>query len=262
MATNPSIPSQPPQYSQPQPIAPEPAPLSEGQRLIGTFFAPGRTFADLRRNASWWAPFLIIAVFSVAFVYTAGQKVGFRKIADNQLQAQPKQAEQLERMPPADREKNMQTRVAATRYISYGYFLFILVWFVVVAAVLLGTLKFGLSADVKYKTLLALVVYAGLPGVLKALLGIASLLAGVASDSFTFQNSVATNPGYFIDASAHPVLHALLSSFDVFAFWSMILVAIGITRVSKVKTNAAFAVVFGWFAVLVLIGVGATAAFS
>jgi hypothetical protein len=41
----------------------EPAPLSEGRRLIDTFFAPRKTFTDLRRNASWWAPYLIIAVF-------------------------------------------------------------------------------------------------------------------------------------------------------------------------------------------------------
>jgi len=40
------------------------------------------------------------------------------------------------------------------------------------------------------------------------------------------------------------------------------LAAIGITCISKVKTNTAFAVVFGWFAFVVLIGVGATAAFS
>ena len=42
----------------------------------------------------------------------------------------------------------------------------------------------------------------------------------------------------------------------------MILAAIGITCISKVKTGTAFAVVFGWFAVVVLIGVGSTAAFS
>jgi hypothetical protein len=33
--------------------APESAPLSEGARLVNTFIAPSRTFADLRRNASW-----------------------------------------------------------------------------------------------------------------------------------------------------------------------------------------------------------------
>jgi hypothetical protein len=48
------------------------------------------------------------------------------------------------------------------------------------------------------------------------------------------------------------VLRALLSPFDVFTIWTLILTAIGITCISKVKRGTAFAIVFGWFAVVVL----------
>ena len=137
-----------------------------------------------------------------------------------------------------------------------------LIWYVIVAAVLLATIKFGLGAEVKYKTLLALVVYASLPGLLKSLLSIASILAGVAGDGFTLQNPVATNPGYFVDKAAHPVLSSFLTTLDIFTFWVLALAAIGITCISKVKRGTAFAVVFGWFAFLVLVGVGFAAAFS
>jgi hypothetical protein len=65
-----------------------------------------------------------------------------------------------------------------------------------------------------------------------------------------------------VDPSVHPVLYSLLSPFDVISFWTLILAAIGISCVSKIKTGTAFAVVFGWFAFLLVIGVGATAAFS
>ena len=73
----------------------EPAPLSEAQRLVDTFIAPSKTFTDFRRNASWWAPFLIIAVVSLSFIYVVDQKVGFRKVVENQIQLQPKRAAQL-----------------------------------------------------------------------------------------------------------------------------------------------------------------------
>jgi hypothetical protein len=262
MASNPSLPSPPSPVllAPPQPTAP----LSEGQRLAYTFFAPSKAFADLRRSASWWAPFLLIAVVSVAFVYVADQKVGFRKIAENQLHAQPKQADQVERLPADQREKAMQQRTAVTRAISYGFFGMTLIWYVVVAAILLATLKFALSADVKFKTLFALVIYASLPGIVRAILAIASLLAGVAGDGFTFQNPVATNPGYFLDPGSTPVLYAFLSSFDIFTLWTLTLAAIGITCISKgkVKRGAAFAVVFGWFGFLVLVGTAATAFFA
>lgn len=250
MATNPSVPSQ------------ELTPLSEGQRLVNTFFAPSKTFTDLRRNASWWAPFLIIAIVSLLFVYVVDQKVGFRKVVENQIQSQPKQADRIERMPADQRQKTMQQQVTVTKIFSYTFSVTMLVWYAIVDAVLLATLKFGASADVKYKTLFALVIYASVPGLLKSLLAILSLLAGVSSDAFTFQNPVATNPGYFLDPTASPVLRSLLTSFDIFTIWTLVLAAIGITCISKVKRGTAFAVVFGWFGVLVLIGVGFTAAFA
>ncbi len=259
MATNPSV---PPEFSQPPQLAQEPAPLSEGQRLADVFFAPSKTFTDLRRNASWWAPFLIMAIVSLLFVYTVDQKVGFRKVVDNQLQAQPKQADRIERLPADQRERALQQQVTVTKAISYSFFILISVWNVIVAAVLLATLKFGVGAEVKFKTLLAVVFYSSLPGLLKSLLAIVSILAGVAGDGFTLQNPVATNPGYFVDRAAHPALASLLTSFDIFTFWVLALAAIGITCISKVKRGTAFAVVFGWFAVLVLIGFGATLAFS
>jgi hypothetical protein len=64
---------------------PEPAALSEGARLINTFIAPSKTFTDLRRNASWWAPFIILSVAGLAFFMIVGQKINFRKVAENQI---------------------------------------------------------------------------------------------------------------------------------------------------------------------------------
>jgi len=240
----------------------EPSPLSEGQRLLDTFIAPSKTFTDLRRNASWWAPFLVSAIVSVMFVYVVDQKVGFRKVSENQLQMQPKQAERIESLPADQREKAMQRSVALTKAMSFAYPLLILLWLAIVAGVLLATLKFGASADVKFKTLFALVMYASLPGIFKALLAILSLLAGVSSDSFTFQNPVATNPGYFIDPVTSPALYRMLSAFDIITIWTLVLTAIGITCISKVKTGTAFAVVFGWYVVTILVGVGFAAIFS
>ena len=60
--------------------APETGTLSQGARIANTFIAPSRTFADLRRSAAWWAPFLLMVLISTVFVYTAGQKIGFRAV--------------------------------------------------------------------------------------------------------------------------------------------------------------------------------------
>ena len=262
MATNPSAPMQPQHLSQPPQLSQEPAPLSEGRRLIDTFVAPSKTFTDLRRNASWWAPYLIIAIVSTLFVYVVDQKVGFQKVSENQIQLQPKQAERMDRLPADQRQKIMQQQAAVTRIISYAIPIIALGLYAVFAAILFATLKFGLSADLKYKTLFALIVYTRLPEVLMSLLAILSLVAGVSGDGFNIQNPVASNPGYFIGPDGSPVLRALLTPLDVFTIWTLVLTAIGITCISKVKRSTAFAVVFGWFAVVVLARVALAAATS
>ena len=263
MASNPSTPPQPSQLSQvPSQAAQESSPLSEGQRLAYTFFAPSKTFTDLRRSASWWGPFLIIAIVSTMFIYVVDQKVGYRKVAENLIQLQPKQAARIDNMPADQREKVMQQQASITKAISYAVPVVALVIYAIFAGVLFATLKFAGGGDVKYKTMFALVVYTRLPELLMSLLAMLSLLAGGSGDGFNIQNPVATNPGYFIGPEGSPVLRALLSPFDVFTIWTLILTAIGISCISKVKRGTAFAIVFGWFAIIVLARVGLAAASS
>jgi len=253
MATNPTASTQPSQ---------EPAPLSEGQRLAYTFFAPSRIFTDIRRNTSWWAPFLIIAIVSLLFIYVVDQKVGFRKVVDNLIQSQPAQAERIDQLPSDQKQKVMQQQVTWTKILSYAAPIFALIIYAIAAGILLATLNFGAGAEVKFKTLFALYIYASLPSVLKSLLAIVSLLAGVSGDGFNIRNPVATNPGYFIGPDGSAVLRALLTPLDVFSLWTLVLTAIGITYISKVKRGTAFAIVFGWFGIVVLASVAIAAAFS
>ncbi|HZW81151.1 MAG TPA: hypothetical protein VFF50_11830 [Candidatus Deferrimicrobiaceae bacterium] len=58
-------------------LASEAAPLSEGARIVNTFIAPSKTFGDLRRNASWWGPWLLISIVSLLFVYSMDRQIGF-----------------------------------------------------------------------------------------------------------------------------------------------------------------------------------------
>lgn len=249
MATNPSVPS------------PEAQPLSEGQRLAYTFFAPSKAFTDLRRNASWWGPYLIIAITSILFVFVVDQKVGFPKVVDNMMQLRPKQAEKIDRLPPDQKLQIMDRQVTFTKFLSYSIPIVALIVYAILAGVLFVTLKL-VGADIQFKSLYALIVYSRLPQVFMALLAILSLLAGSSSDGFNIENPVATNAGYFIGPEGSPVLRTLLTPFDVLSLWSLILTAIGLTCISKVKRGTAFAVVFGWFVIVVLVRVAFAAAFS
>src|SRR3954462_4870077 len=85
----------PPVSSSPSPV---PTAMSEGARIIDTFVAPSKTFTDLRRNASWWAPWLLISVFSVAFMFVVGQQIGFEQISRIQI-ARSARAAQFDKLP-------------------------------------------------------------------------------------------------------------------------------------------------------------------
>lgn len=240
----------------------ETAPLSQVQRVVNTFIAPSKTFTDLRRSASWWLPFLISAIVSIMFIYVVDQKVGFPKVVENQMRLQPKQAERLEKLPAAQRDKAMQQQIGFWKVFSYASPVVGLIFTLIISSILFATFKFAASADMRFKTMFALVIFAWLPQVFVSLLAILSLMAGVSSDGFMIQSPAATSLGAFVDPTASPALFALLSSVDIFTFWSLALMAIGATCISKVKRGTAYAVVFGWFVFWVLIKVGLAAAGS
>jgi len=248
----------------PTPSSPTPQaePLSQGARIINTFIAPSKTFTDLRRSASWWAPFLLMVIVSVGMVYTAGQKIGFRRIMENQMQAQPKAQARLENLPADQRERQMEQGAKVTGIISYIFPAFTLLIWLLIALFLWATFRVGVGADVSYGVSLAIVVYAALPLMLKTLLATLSVLAGVNPESFSFQNPLASNPGYFMNPADGVFLYSIASAVDIFMIWTLVLTAIGFTCVSKVKSGTAYAVVFGWWAVLTLATAALGAAFS
>jgi hypothetical protein len=241
---------------------PEPTALSQGARIVNTFIAPSKTFTDLRRSASWWAPFLLMIAISTVFVYIAGQKIGFRKIMENQMQAQPKAQERLEKLPADQREQQMEVGTKFNQAISYAFPLITLIIWLIIATALFATFKFAAGADVSFSVALAIVIYAALPLMVKTLLALLSLVAGMSPDSFSFQNPVATNPGYFMNPSDNVFLYNVASSLDIFMIWTLVLTAIGFTCVSNVKRGTSFAIVFGWWAVFSLAGAAIAGAFS
>ncbi len=247
------------------PVAPEPAPLSEAGRIVNSFIAPSKVFLDLKRKTtgtSWIAPWFLAAVFAWIFVAVMAQKIGFEQISENQLRLQPKQAEQIEKMPAEQRAQQVKISLAITKGISYGIPFMSLIFLVIVALILMATFNFGVGAELSFKMCLAIVMYASLPGIVKSVLGIVAMFAGLDPEGFYPQNPVATNPGYFLNPVESPVLYQALTAVDVITIWMLVLTAIGFSTVSKMSKGTTMAVVFGWYLAVTLFGVGITVLFS
>lgn len=236
--------------------------LSQGARIVNTFIAPSKTFTDIKRSASWWAPFVLMAIVSYGFVAVVAKKVGWDQVTQNQIRLNPKAAERMEQLPADQRAQQLRIQTAVTQGISFGFPALNLLVLVIIAAVLMATFNFGAGAEIPFKQALAVVIYANLAGIVKAGLAMVSLLAGADPEGFTFQNPVATNLGYFVDPSASRGLYSLASAVDVVAIWVLVLTGIGFACISKLKTATTLGVVFGWYLLITLISAGLAAAFS
>ncbi|HEY1262525.1 MAG TPA: YIP1 family protein [Terriglobales bacterium] len=228
------------------PVAPPPPSqtpgLSQGARIVNTFIAPSKTFADLRRSASWWAPFLLIVVFSYLFIFSIDRKIGYDQVTRNEIANSPR-ADQFDKLPPGQKAQQLKIATAITRGFSYAVPLVILLFYVIVAAILMGVFNMGMNAQIPYKIYLAILVYSGLPGIINAVLGTASMYAGVDPEGFNINNPVATNVAYFMDRSGNKFLYGMASSLDLFIWWGIVLMGIGIATNSKVKRLTAIVVI-------------------
>ena len=249
-----------------QPITPMPTPppeepaLSEGARIIDTFIAPSKTFTDLRRNSSWWTPWLLISIVTLIFVFVMGRQIGFEQITKNSI-AQSSRAEQFEKLPPEQQARQLQLATTITRYISTVSFVNLII-FLVIAVVLMATFNVAVGAKVPFKTSLAIVAYGSLPGIIGALLGIISMFAGVDPAGFNAQNPVATNPAHFMDPAGNKFVYGMASALDVFILWNIVLMGIGFACNSKVKRSTAIGIVAGWYLLYKLVTAGLAAATS
>jgi hypothetical protein len=134
--------------------------------------------------------------------------------------------------------------------------IFALIATAIIAGVLLATINFGFGGKANFWQAFSVTWYAGLPGIIKVLLGIAALLAGAAPESFNSRNFSGTNIGYYLSPDTSKPLLSLATSLDVITIWTLVLYAIGFSIIAGTKRNSGYIAVFSWWIIIVLCGVG------
>jgi hypothetical protein len=244
------------------PAVPEAPALTQVQRVICTFTAPSKAFTDIKRNTSWWLPFVLSVIFTYALFGVVATKVGWEQVTENQIRMSPKQAEQMDKLPPEQRATQMNVASKITEGVFAAIPIFSLIGTAVIAAVLLATMNFGFGGKATFWQAYAVTWFAGLPGIIKVVLGIAALLAGAAPESFNSRNFSGTNIGYYLPPDSNKAVMALATSLDVVTIWSMVLYSIGFAIIAGTKRSSGYIAVFGWWIILTLIGVGWAVAFG
>jgi Yip1 domain len=232
--------------------------LSQWQRVANIFTAPSKTFEDIRRgNKSWWMPLIIMAIVGYVLFAAIYTKIGMQQVVENQIRMDPKAAERMAQVPPEQRETGEKISLYITEGIFIASPVMVMVIAAIVSLVMWGTINFVFGGKATFASVFAVWFYAGLPSIIKSLLGTIVVFAGMAPESFNIKNFAPTNLGAFLDPiETNKALYALATSLDAITIWTLVLIGMGTATVAGVKRGSGYIAVFGWWAIIVLCGVG------
>ena len=229
-------------------------PKSFGERLVGVFFSPGPTFADIARHPNFVGPFIILMLASIAVTETMLAKIGIERIVRQQIEHSSRASSMTPEQMQQAVEQGAKFGGIFTHAIGVvGPPIFLLI--VAGIGMLIVSVIFG--SPVNFKTAFSVACYASLVSLLSSLMAVALIFLGD-PEHFNPQNLTPTNPGFFLSRDTSKPLLALVGSLDIFSFWLMALLGIGFSEAThrKAKALSVFFAFFGLWAVYVLIKVG------
>jgi hypothetical protein len=233
--------------------------MREWSRLLGVFFEPGKTFADIAERPRWLVPLLIGILSAVLLIYLFNGHVGW----ESTLQRAMDNNRFVQQLTPEQRQIALDRQLRLVPVFSYlGAILGFPITLLLAAGLATVIIRGLLGTPIRFAQAFAAMAYAFLPRVIYAGLSI-SVMFLKNPDEFDLQNPFASNPGAFMDPQkSSRFLYTLASQLDVFSIWVMLLMAVGLKAAGDKRLSfagALFAVVLPW-AVYVLVRGGVAAA--
>jgi hypothetical protein len=251
--------------------ATSPAPSSETGgsdssfgRIFGVLFSPKPTFEAIVRRPTWILPLILVVCVSVTVIFLFGQRVGWRSFMIRQDQQSARTQKQMESMTAEQREKMIDTQTRLAPIITYpAVVIGTFIYAVVIAAVLMLAFNLIHGTKIRFLPSLGIVSYSWVPGIIGGLLAIVILFIKDPS-TVDLEHLVASNGGAFLGDDSPKWLVSLLTAFDLFIFWNMILMAFGFSAADpkKISFGKALGTVVGVWLIYVIVKVGLVAAFS
>ena len=230
-----------------EPASSQPA-LSEVERVVDTFIAPRKTFMDLRRSASWWLPFILGAIATMAFTLTVQKKIGWEAVINYRFN----HASFLQKIPPEQKQSVIDKQVAGSGRNVYTTPIFSLVFSAILAALLLATFNFGMDAQVEVQNGFGCRDLWFFAQTCLGSAGHSGDVCGGGTRRLCMENPVATHLGAILGSNTDSrYLYHFLASFDLISIWCIFLIGLGMATIAnkKIKLGTAITAVALWFLV-------------
>jgi hypothetical protein len=221
-------------------IQPEEKPIGGASKVFNIFLEPKKVFESLKIKPTWLVPFIIIALLGIGFYYYTypfimNQQV--ERIKNNEKIPDEQKQTIIEKMTEKDHPPFWQLFIAPVGT---------LVALVIVAAVLFFVFNVLLGGDSSFRRVFSVYTYS-------SLIAIPSMIVKFPLIMMKKDVNVQTSLALLLSAdSKDTFLYRILSGFDIFTLWQVILISIGMGVLYRYTTKKAFTVVLVLWVLLIL----------
>jgi hypothetical protein len=228
----------------------EVVPATNGfKRVAGVLFAPVETFREIAARPDILVPVAVIVIISILSSIIIAPRVDFETAMREQF------AQAGRNMSQEDMDRAVRFSTAIAKAMIYVAPLLNMIFFAAVAGIfLLGFRLFG--GEGNFKQAFSVTLYSWMPMMIAAIAMLAILIARGNVGAEELNGLVMSNLGFLVDLKENPVVYALLSSIDVFTFWTLALFVIGFSFVSRLSRGKSAAIVLTLWVVMIVIKVG------
>jgi hypothetical protein len=215
------------------------------------FFSPIDFFRALDAKPGWMKAFLVSAVLIILTIAIAIPLV---------TQVSMHQMSQLS----VERRQELLQTVHASQYIAMLFAPVVHLLKLAVGAYLIWGTCIVFGADLNFRKILSLVSYASIIPILDRLAGYPlNYLSGINDIESSSQiRSTFLSVSAFFDLTAHPALRSLLDSLDLFTFWYLALLVVGLSILGRFSKPKSALIVGIFFAAQLVFTVGSTLLFA
>ena len=217
---------------------------------LWSLWAPVRALAEAADQRRFVWPLLLVTLVSVGFGALAVERVDFASPADDELVKTPDYA----KMTPHEREDKI---AQAVKIGVVGTFAKGALWpaFSALASAFMLWLGFKVAGGKPgFVATFAVVAHSLLPDAVKLLASLPALLTRAASlSALELERLLPSNLGALLAETTKANQLALLSSVDLFALWSLAMLAVGMVHVARVTGLRSTVVVTVLWASFVLV---------
>ncbi len=219
--------------------------MSTMQKIIGIYTAPRRTFEAIDQNPTWFLPFIIGVVFFLIFQFLT---------VDLQTDYRMEMMEARGDIPQEQMDVAKAQMQGPVKYI--GFVAGPIVWLImilIIAALFYVAGNLMIGGDTSFKKVFAIVAWTGLIGVISFIIMTLLIL------SKGTMHGVALDLSILLDTPAigedKSTLYRILSKFDVFVIWEIVLYIIGMSVTYKATVKKAAVPILSLWALWIIVSV-------